>query len=243
MRFTAISGLVFAALLQVGQQPGVTNPPGVASSLSAAAFPLLAPGGSHAAPSYAFSNDVDAGLSVPFANSLDIGVTAIDYIELDQNQIAWTRGGFQTFGATQSSLIIGQTTGAFARDRLALTAVLAGAGSFQGQITSLDLTATRTWTLPDYTGAFSTTAGATVASASNIDVLGANVVHISGSTNIDSVTIHPAGRCVSLIFDGVLTVNDASNLKLVAAFVTTADDTLSLCSDGSNWYETARSVN
>lgn len=63
MRFTAISGLVFAALLQVGQQPGVTSPSsGVATSVSSAAFPLLAPNGSFGASSYAFAASPSTGL-------------------------------------------------------------------------------------------------------------------------------------------------------------------------------------
>jgi hypothetical protein len=128
-------------------------------------------------------------------------------------------------------------------DPISIYPIGLGATSFEGIITSVDLTAARTWTLPNISGTFQTNAGATVASAANINLLAANVPHISGTTTITSVTIQPAGRCVTLIFDGVLTFTDGSNLKLAGDFVTTADDTISLCSDGTNWYEQGRAVN
>jgi hypothetical protein len=46
-----------------------------------------------------------------------------------------------------------------------------------------------------------------------------------------------------LIFDGTPTVTDGGNLKLNGNFSATADSTLTLIYDGSNWYETARSAN
>ncbi len=84
--------------------------------------------------------------------------------------------------------------------------------------------------------------GAAVASAATITPTG-NTFHVTGTTNIDNVTIMAAGTRITLIFDGILTVGDAGNLKLAGAFVTTADDTLMLASDGTNWFEIARSIN
>jgi hypothetical protein len=84
---------------------------------------------------------------------------------------------------------------------------------------------------------------ATVASAATITPR-SNVFHVTGTTNIDTITVAAAGTCYVLIFDGILTVGDLSgNINLSAAFVSTANDTLSLCHDGTNWHETARSVN
>lgn len=54
MRFTAISGLVFAALLQVGQQPGVTGPPALGAGGGTITGPIFAPQGC-ATPPYGFS--------------------------------------------------------------------------------------------------------------------------------------------------------------------------------------------
>jgi hypothetical protein len=67
---------------------------------------------------------------------------------------------------------------------------------------------------------------------------------ISGVTNITSMFATGwAGKSVTLIFQGVLTFTDGSNLKLAGNFVTTADDTITLTSDGTNFYEVARSTN
>lgn len=46
------------------------------------------------------------------------------------------------------------------------------------------------------------------------------------------------------MFQGIVTFTDGNNLKLAGNFVTTADDTITLCcADGTNWYEVCRSVN
>lgn len=85
----------------------------------------------------------------------------------------------------------------------------------------------------------------TVASASTITVpLGARVVKISGTTGITSITATGhRGAVVTLIFSGSLTVTDGGNLRLAGNFAATADDTLTLACDGTNWYEVARSAN
>jgi len=48
---------------------------------------------------------------------------------------------------------------------------------------------------------------------------------------------------VTLIFDGGMTVQNGNNLYLSAVYTTTANDTLTLVCDGTNWYEVSRSVN
>lgn len=86
---------------------------------------------------------------------------------------------------------------------------------------------------------------ATVASATalTLPVLG-SIFSISGTTDITSiVATGNNGRRVTLVFQGILTFTDGSNLKLAGNLVTTADDTITLVCDGTNWYETARSVN
>lgn len=86
--------------------------------------------------------------------------------------------------------------------------------------------------------------GGDVASAGTITPTG-NLFHVTGTTNITSVsgTGIVAGTKITIIFDGVLTFTDGSNLKLAGNFVTTADDTITLAYDGTNWYELCRSVN
>lgn len=87
--------------------------------------------------------------------------------------------------------------------------------------------------------------GAAVASATAMPVPTGRVFHVTGTTTITSITStnFQSGACVTLIFDGALTFTDGSNLKLAGDFVTTADDTISLCYDSTSWFETGRSVN
>lgn len=84
----------------------------------------------------------------------------------------------------------------------------------------------------------------TVASAATITLpTDKEFVTIGGNTNITSVVASWPGRTVTLLFTGTPTFTDGSNLKLAGNLVATADDTISLVCDGTNWYETARSVN
>lgn len=67
--------------------------------------------------------------------------------------------------------------------------------------------------------------------------------NITGTDNITSVVASWKQRRVTLKFAGILTFTDGSNLKLAGNLVTTADDTITLVCDGTDWYEVARSVN
>lgn len=82
-----------------------------------------------------------------------------------------------------------------------------------------------------------------VASASTVTIPSEGYAFITGTTNITSITALSAGARLILNFEGALTVTDGLNLKLNGNYVTTADDTLQLVSNGTNWYETARSAN
>lgn len=87
--------------------------------------------------------------------------------------------------------------------------------------------------------------GAAVASATAMPLPTGRVFHVTGTTNITSITStnFASGAVITIIFDGVLTFTDGSNLKLAEDFVTTAGSTITLVYDGTNWYEIARSVN
>ena len=88
------------------------------------------------------------------------------------------------------------------------------------------------------------TAPAIAAAATLVLPLGADVVIVTGTTGVTSISATGnARRTVTLIFAAALTVTDGSNLKLAGNFTTTADDTLTLYCDGANWIEIARSVN
>ena len=84
----------------------------------------------------------------------------------------------------------------------------------------------------------------TVASANSITLTEiTNLIAISGTTNITSITASYAQRTVVLRFDDVLTVVDGSNLRLAGDFITSNNDTLTLICNGTNWYELSRSTN
>lgn len=72
-----------------------------------------------------------------------------------------------------------------------------------------------------------------------------NVHNVTGTTTVTSVTAtdYPIGQPLTLIFGASLTFTDGSNLKLAGNFSATADDTITLISDGTNFYEVARSAN
>lgn len=87
--------------------------------------------------------------------------------------------------------------------------------------------------------------GSAVASATALPLPTGNIFHVTGTTTITSITTtgFSGGMTIVLIFDGVLTFTDGNNLKLAGNFVTTADDTITLAYDGTNFYEVERSVN
>lgn len=87
--------------------------------------------------------------------------------------------------------------------------------------------------------------GTSVASAAAMPLPTGRVFHVTGTTNITSITStnFQSGAVITLIFDDVLTFTDGNNLKLAGNFVTSADDTITLVYDGTNWFETSRSVN
>lgn len=85
----------------------------------------------------------------------------------------------------------------------------------------------------------------TVASATALPLPTARVVRVTGTVTITSITSTAAiaGQIVTLIFSGILTFTDGSNLKLAGDMTTSADDTITLAFDGTNWSEVCRSVN
>lgn len=70
-----------------------------------------------------------------------------------------------------------------------------------------------------------------------------SVFTVTGTNGITSMTTSSKGRVITLIFAGILTVTDGSNLLLNGNLVTAAGTTLTLLHDGTNWIEKSRSVN
>lgn len=88
----------------------------------------------------------------------------------------------------------------------------------------------------------------TTASATNIDIpLNCTLLNVTGTTNIQSPNSAGAyvGRVITLKFNDSLTVANGLGCLLAGAanFNATANDTLTLVSDGTNWIEVCRSVN
>ncbi len=69
------------------------------------------------------------------------------------------------------------------------------------------------------------------------------IYQVAGSATITSVTAGDSGDVATLLFDDILTFTDGSNLKLAGDMTTSADDTITIICDGTNWYEQARSAN
>lgn len=87
--------------------------------------------------------------------------------------------------------------------------------------------------------------GTTIVAAASIDPgYFGDVFFVSGATGIGSIQAgNNAGRRITLIFQSTPTVTDGSNLKMNGNLVATADDTLTMTCDGTNWFEICRSVN
>lgn len=124
--------------------------------------------------------------------------------------------------------------------------VQAGAGQANTFLTEWQDTGGNTLVVINAGGALLYKPSSNVASADPLNLPGGNLFHVTGITTINTINACDSnnnGRVVVLIFDGVLTVTDGSNLKLAGNFVTTADDSLTLACDGTNWYEMDRSIN
>lgn len=85
--------------------------------------------------------------------------------------------------------------------------------------------------------------GADVASVAGTITLGddGNFFDITGTNAITSITAKAAGTIVTLQFDSTASLVDGSNLKLNSNFTGATDRTITLRSDGTNWFEVGRS--
>ena len=81
-----------------------------------------------------------------------------------------------------------------------------------------------------FTGKVQFAEGAAIASAStiNLDAATGNFLHITGTTNIGTITL-AQGNWVLLCFDGILTLTNGANLVLHGANITTAAGDMLLC--------------
>ena len=90
--------------------------------------------------------------------------------------------------------------------------------------------------------------GTNIASAATLTLGAGDVFVVTGTADVTSITAttEDTGRVIWLIFSGAAAttgVTDGSNLKINGNFGYTADDTMCLVCDGTNWYEVSRSAN
>jgi Pectate lyase superfamily protein len=83
--------------------------------------------------------------------------------------------------------------------------------------------------------------GKTYASANTLTLdAGMALGKITGTTEIKKINATNEGHLVTLKFAEALTVKNGENLKLREDMATTANSTLTLSCDGTNWYEVSR---
>lgn len=185
----------------------------------ATSFPLLAPVGAVGAPSYSFAGQATTGI---WYNTgwIDFTAGGVDKLAITPTSTQIPSGS--TYDWSASTVGAGSDTG-LARFSAGVVRITNGSTVIRGLLGG----------------------GAAVASASALPLPTGNVFHVTGVTNITSITStnFASGACIMIIFDGVLTLTDGNNIVAAGNFVTTADDTWSACYDGTNWYESARAVN
>lgn len=235
----------------LGQPASVATATGTAEST---AFSILGGGGGNTTITTTgtggaagdWSATLGNGGTANSANTSDTGGRGGDYGFTAGNGAAASatgtdvggRGGTVTLtGGNGGNATVGSSTTGGAAGNITLAAGSAGTGTTANGATGF---------VQVSVGSLRHANSQNVASAATMLLTAGNLFHITGTTNIDTLnncTSAENGRVVYLIFDDILTVGDANNLKLAGAFVTTASDTLSLACDGSNWYELGRSVN
>jgi hypothetical protein len=86
----------------------------------------------------------------------------------------------------------------------------------------------------------------TVAGGGTLATPTREIIKVSGVATITSITAGEAGQQVTVIFTGTAAsvgLTDGSNLKIAGNLVYKPNDTITLVCDGTDWFETARSLN
>ena len=151
-------------------------------------------------------------------------------------------------GATTSAVGIG-ATGITTTNNGALTCTQTLTANGNSTIGDAEADTATVNAITDFVSIARETTGANVASGTAI-TLGndGNLFTVTGTTTVTTTVAKPAGTRVCIIFSGTLTFTDddtpgADKMRLAGNFSTTANDTICMVSDGTNWFEISRSVN
>ncbi len=190
-----------------------------ADNITAATQIIVPAGGAGATSSILFSNDTDTGIYSAGAGSINFGTNGTNRFQMGSGGLFSIASGV-TIGPSVAAPDVSLFRNASGVLKLSNSAAGTVSTGFLG-------------------------GGASLASASALPVPAAALFHVTGTTGITSITNTNlgAGACFTMIFDATLTVTDGSNLVMNGNFSATAGDTLSMCFDGTNFYETARSDN
>lgn len=87
--------------------------------------------------------------------------------------------------------------------------------------------------------------GQDLASAAALPQPTCDIHAVSGNTAITSITDtnFPIGKVLTLVFASTPTFTDGNNIKIAGNLVATADDTITMIYDGTNFLEISRAVN
>lgn len=184
--------------------------------------PLRGEDGAVGTPVYSFTSDIDTGLWWRTPGAIEIASNGVHTASFN-NSGGLTMGSARQIGWSNIAAASNAPDSGFARQAAGVVACTNGSTAIRCLLGG----------------------GTAVASATAMPLPTGRVFHVTGTTTITSITStnFASGAIITLIFDGVLTFTDGSNLVLAGNFVTTADDTITLAFDGTNWYETSRSVN
>lgn len=214
-----------------------------------------------ATPNFSFTDDTGAGLCLSAADTVhfqsspagsnprsivtatatgtnmvfvDAGGASTE-MDIIDDEVAFAIGGGQFFVLSPALATFGRSA---AHDQIRIAPVALGGGSFVGSITSSDLTAARTWTVPDATGTFCLSTDCTVSNGATTAgrILfkedsdnGSNSVTLIGPASTADVTVTlPAAAGTLLLSPGAGFPADTDGAGTLAARTITAGTGISV---------------
>lgn len=201
-------------------------------------FRIFKSRGSYASPTVALTND-DIGTIQFRVYARNSGDTANEYIDSARIQAYASAVDAQNRVSSSIGFFTVSASGALTRQAVIDPTGQVGIGTSTPSYL-LDVAGFGRMGVINRAGTY--TAGTTTPSVSGVSYM---VIANSAPTTITNFTGGQAGQVIYLLFDDANTTVNRSNAYLAGGtnFVSTANDTLTLVSDGTYWYEIARSAN